>query len=138
MIGLFIIMVLLGLIIKKCDIGEDPDMAGGTIIWFGIVFLSISLLIIIATHAFADKVIQRNKIQYEGLCKRYKIITSEYEDVSKSDVIRDITEWNMSVYNTKYWTENQLTNWFNPRKIADNLYYIPLDEESEVSDEGSN
>ena len=131
---LFVIMILLGLIIKKCDIGEDPDTAGGTIIFFGLCFLILSLLIIIATHALADTCIQKNKIEYEGLCKRYEIITSEYEDVSKSDVIRDITEWNVEVYKAKYWTENLWTNWFNPKKIADNLEYIPLEQESEVEE----
>jgi hypothetical protein len=98
---------------------------------FGIFFLIISLAIIIASHATANNVVQKNKINYEGLCKRYEIVKSEYEDVSKSDVIGDITAWNMEVYNTKYWSENPWTNWFNPKEIADNLEYIPLEEESE-------
>ena len=131
LIFLFVLMVVLGLIIKKCDIGEDPDVAGGTMIFLGLCFLITSLIIIIAAHATANACIQKNKIKYEGLCKRYKIITSEYEDVSKSDVIRDITEWNVEVYKAKYWAENPWTNWFNSKKVANNLYYIPLDEESE-------
>lgn len=131
LIGLFIVMILLGFIILKCNIGEDPDLVGWIIIMLGLVFLIISLLIIIAVHVTANNRIQKNRIQYEGLCKRYQVIKSGYEDVSKSDVIADITAWNMEVYNTKYWSENPWTNWFNPRKIADNLYYIPLDTESE-------
>ena len=43
-------------------------------------------------------------------------------------MINDITEWNKKVYNTKYWTEDPFTNWFNPKEIADNLEYISLDE----------
>ena len=85
-------------------------------------------------HATANHTVQQNKINYEGLCKRYEIVKSEYEDVSKSDVIADITAWNREVYNTKYWTENPWTNWFNPKKIADNLDYIPLEQESEVEE----
>lgn len=126
--SIFIIMVLLGFILMKSDI-EDSDIYGGIIVGFGFVSLIISLIIIIATQATANHTVQQNKINYEGLCKRYEIIKSEYEDVSKSDVIRDITVWNMKVYDTKYWTENLWTNWFNPKKIADNLDYIPLEEE---------
>lgn len=126
---IFIIMVLLGFIIIKRDIGDEPDITGGFIGGFGFVCLIISLIIIIATQATANHTVQQNKINYEGLCKRYEIVKSEYEDISKSDIIADITAWNMEVYNTKYWTENLWTNWFNPKKIADNLYYIPLEEE---------
>lgn len=127
---LFIIMVLLGLILMKSN-SEDTVMYGAIISVFSSMCLITALLAIITAHAVANKHIQQNKIEYEGLCKRYEIIKSEYEDVSKSDVIADITAWNMQVYNTKYWSENLWTNWFNPKSIADNLYYISLDEESE-------
>jgi len=128
---IFVMLIILGFIIVKCDIGEDPDVFGWAISIFGSLALTASLIAIIAAHATSNMDIQKNKIKYEGLCRRYEIIKSEYEDVSKSDVIRDITEWNMSVYNIKYWSENPWTNWFNPKKIADNLHYIPLEKESE-------
>ena len=131
---LFIVMILLGSILMKSNIDEDTDVYGAVISLFSSIFLIISLLVIIAAHVTANNCIQQNKIEYEGLCKRYEIIKSEYEDVSKSDVIADITAWNMKVYNTKYWSKNLWTNWFNPKKIADNLYYIPLDTESEETD----
>ena len=135
---LFIVMILLGLILMKSNIGEDTDVYGAIISLLSSIFLIISLLVIIVAHVTANNCIQQNKIEYEGLCKRYEIIKSEYEDVSKSDVIADITAWNMEVYNTKYWSKNLWTNWFNPKKIADNLYYIPLDTESEETDADSN
>lgn len=130
---IFVMLIILGFIIVKCDIGEDPEVFGWAISIFGSLALTISLILIIEVHATANMNIQKNKIKYEGLCRRYEIIKSEYEDVSKSDVIRDITEWNVSVYHTKYWSESPWTNWFNPKKIADNLHYIPLDQESEDS-----
>ena len=126
-------MLLLGLVFLYLDNITYID----TVFWgvilsgFGSLFLIISIIAIIGSHVCADNVIKKNQINYEGLCKRYEIVKSEYEDVSKSDVIGDITAWNLKVYNTKYWTENPWTSWFNPKKIADNLYYIPLDEESE-------
>lgn len=131
LILLSIIMILLSLILMKDNMNENIRITGGVINIFSFIFLITSLVIIIGAHATANNSIQRNKIEYEGLCKRYEIIKSDYEDVSKSDVISDITEWNMEVYNTKYWSKNLWTNWFNPKKIADNLYYIPLDAESE-------
>ena len=131
-IFIFAIMVVLGIIIEcKCSYDFDIDIGGALLTVFGSVALSVSLIVIITTHATANKTIQQNKIEYDGLCKRYEIVKSEYEDVSKSDVIADITAWNVEVYNTKYLSENPWTNWFNPKKIADNLEYIPLEEESE-------
>lgn len=131
LILLSIIMILLSLILMKDNMNENIRITGGAINILSFIFLITSLVIIIGAHTTANNSIQRNKIEYEGLCKRYEIIKSDYEDVSKSDVISDITEWNMEVYNTKYWSESLWTNWFNPKKIADNLYYIPLDAESE-------
>lgn len=128
---LFIITVLLGFILIRKYISEDTGVIGVLIVVSGSLSLITALAIIIIAQATSNYTIQQNKIEYEGLCKRYEIAKSEYEDVSKSDVIGDITAWNMKVYSTKYWSENPWTNWFNPKKIADNLHYIPLDEESE-------
>lgn len=130
MIIIFIlaIVLVLGIIIlckRRCS--YDLDIIGTVLTFISSVTLFILLTVIIITHAIANKTIQQNKIDYDGLCKRYEIVKSEYEDVSKSDVIADITAWNIKVYNTKYWTENLWTNWFNPKSIADNLEYIPLE-----------
>ena len=38
-----------------------------------------------------------NNIEYESLCNRLEIINSDYEDMSKSDVIKDVSEWNKMV-----------------------------------------
>lgn len=123
---IFVIMIILGIIIEHMR-NDDLDVVGALLNIFGLIGLSASLTLIVITHATANKTIQQNKINYDGLCRRYEIVESEYEDVSKSDVIADITAWNMDVYNTKYWTYNVWTNWFNPKSIADNLEYIPLE-----------
>ena len=123
----FIIMALLGIILIKSNIAEDAVTTGAMIEVVSSFCLIVSLMIIISAHVTANMNIQKNKMEYEGLCKRYEVAKSEYEDVSKSDVIADITAWNMKVYNIKYWAENPWTSWFKPKKIADNLYYIPLE-----------
>ena len=110
LILLFVIIILLGLILMKSNASYDVNAAGAIISRLGTVFLITSLIIIIAAHATANNSIQKIKIEYEGLCKRYEIAKSEFEDVSKSDVIADITAWNMEVYDIKYWSENPWTN----------------------------
>ena len=124
-----LIMLILGIIfLKISDYSDDIEVLGVLFTLFGSIFSIIALCTIIISHGMANKTIQQNKLEYDGLCKRYEIVKSEYEDVSKSDVIADITAWNMEVYNTKYWTKNPWTNWFNPNAIADNLEYISVEE----------
>ena len=89
----------------------------------GILAFTMSILIIIS-HVGVDATIEKNKIEYESLCERYEIVTSEYEDVSKSDVIKDIAEWNKKVYSEKYWAYNPWTNWFYSKRIVDDLKMI--------------
>lgn len=124
---IFAVMLVLGIILAALMESEDSYVLGLILTTIGFIALFISLILISISHATVNKYIQQNKIEYDGLCKRYEIIESEYEDVSKSDVIADITDWNKRVYNTKYWTENPWTNWFYPKEIADNLEYIPLE-----------
>lgn len=119
-------MILLGIILNKLG-NYNTEVFGVLSIIVGLMGLTVAITIIIVFHIAAPKIIQEQKIEYDGLCKRYEIVTSEYEDISKSDVIADITAWNMMVYNTKYWTDNPWTNWFNPKEIANNLNYIPLE-----------
>lgn len=95
---------------------------------FGAIAIFISLCIFVTVHCNENYEIEKAKIEYDGLVNRLEIINSEYEDVSKSDVVSDITEWNSKVYSRKYWTENKWTNWYNSKKYADSLNYIDLEE----------
>lgn len=130
---IFLGMVLLGIMSIELgknnysDFGDFLEIFGGLSTMIGSTCLIISIIAIIVGHATAPKLVRENNINYSGLCKRYEVVKSEYEDVSKSDVIADITAWNMKVYNVKYWTYNPWTNWFNPKEIADNLDYILLE-----------
>ena len=84
----------------------------------------IMAMVIIVNHVGVDAVIEENRIEYESLCERYEIVTSEYEDVSKSDVIKDIAEWNKDVYSYKHWAYNPWTNWFYSKRVADDMKMI--------------
>ena len=122
-----ILMIIIGLIAIKIDKYGDLEVLEILIITFGVIGLLVCVGIISTQHACAGKIIYSNQIYHDGLCKRLEVVQSDYEDVSKSQVIKDVTEWNMDVYNTKYWSESLWTNWFNPKDIADNMDYIPLE-----------
>jgi hypothetical protein len=92
----------------------------------GIIGIAMLCIIIIA-HVGVDAQIEENRIEYNALCQRYEIITSEYEDVSKSDVIKDIAEWNKKVYSTKHWAYNPWTNWFYSKRVADDMKMIEME-----------
>ena len=92
------------------------------------VILIILISMIISAHVFDSKKIADNKMEYEALCKRIEIINSDYEDVSKSDIIKDVAKWNKKVYSEKYWGKNIWTNWFYDQDVVDELEYIDLPE----------
>ena len=84
----------------------------------------ILAFIIFCEHISVDARIEKNRIEYESLCERNEIVASEYEDVSKSDVIKDIAEWNKKVYSTKHWAYNPWTSWFYSKRVADDMKMI--------------
>ena len=127
---MFLIMVIIGFILIEFDNGS-LDILGILMIGVGGACLMLSIIIISINNLTADLAIQNNRIEYDGLCRRLEIINSDYEDVSKSDVIADIAAWNISVSKAKYWSYNPWTNWYNPKCIADNLNYIPLSNEED-------
>lgn len=90
----------------------------------GVVLAFCMAVCIIIAHVGVDARIEENRIEYEALCERQEIIESEYEDVSKSDVIKDIAEWNKKVYSTKHWAYNPWTNWFYSKRVADDMKMI--------------
>lgn len=103
----------------------------GIAYWLGLLFTVVGgfvtfimVICIICAHIGVDAQIEKNRIEYESLCERNEIIVSEYEDVSKSDVIKDIAEWNKNVYNYKHWACNPWTNWFYSKRVADQMEMI--------------
>lgn len=88
------------------------------------IFLICCVVGIIFAHAGENKNIEMNNIEYESLCNRLEIVNSDYEDMSKSDVIKDVSEWNKIVLEKKYWAKNPWTSWFFSQKVVDDLKYI--------------
>ena len=90
----------------------------------GGAFILVCSLVILGAHIGVDNDIRQDNIRYESLCERLEIINSDYEDVSKSEVIDDIAEWNIKVTNSQYWAKNPWTSWFYSQKEIDNLKLI--------------
>ena len=113
--------------IGKCNkiLWRDIDYDALTLIsMIGFIFLICCVIGIICAHVGENKNIEMNNIEYESLCQRLEIVNSEYEDMSKSDVIKDISEWNKMVLEKKYWSKNPWTSWFFSQKVVDELKYI--------------
>ena len=113
--------------IGKCDkiLWRDIEYDTPALIsMIGFIFLIGCIIGIICAHAVENKNIEMNNIEYESLCQRLEIVNSEYEDVSKSEVIKDVSEWNKMVLEKKYWSKNPWTSWFFSQKVVDELKYI--------------
>ena len=113
--------------IGKCDkiLWRDIDYDAPTFISMICFTILIGCIIgILCAHAVENKNIEMNNIEYESLCQRLEIVNSEYEDMSKSDVIKDVSEWNKMVLEKKYWSKNPWTSWFFSQKVVDELKYI--------------
>lgn len=90
----------------------------------GFICLICCIIGIICAHVGENKNIEMNNIEYESLCHRLEIVNSDYEDMSKSDVIKDVSEWDKMVLEKKYWSKNPWTSWFFSQKVVDELKYI--------------
>ena len=118
-----LLLIIIGIwLMNKDDYMKECFGAGMCIL--GVIIMLICLMLIICEHTMAANQINKNKIQYESLQRRLEIIESDYEDVSKSDVIKDIAKWNQKAYNYKFWNDNLLTNWFCSDKVAESYKYI--------------
>lgn len=122
-----ILMIPVGVLMVQKDKYEGIIYGIGLLftVCGGMLAFVMAVCIIIA-HVGVDAQIEENRIEYEALCERQEIVESEYEDVSKSDVIKDIAEWNKKVYSTKHWAYNLWTNWFYSKRIADDMKMIEV------------
>jgi hypothetical protein len=103
LILLTIVFLSLGITWVKKD---WTSIKGTMFIIFGIITSCIVIVIFCVCSLTANYETGQNNIKYESLCKRLEVINSEYEDVSKSEVIKDVYLWNEKVYRWNYWNNN--------------------------------
>lgn len=118
-----LLAAIIGLIVLGLSLNDFLDIIGG-VLFAGGVAAFIMMLAIIMAHVGVNATIVQNQIKYESLCERKEMISSEYEDVSRSDVIKDIAEWNQDVYSYKHWAYNPWTNWFYSKRVADSMEMV--------------
>ena len=124
---LLVILFITGVIITIRHEYDGIDCLGTMMMLFSGAAIIVCTIMIICAHVGVDYKINEDRMQYEGLCRRLEIISSDYEDVSKSEVIKDVTEWNTQVYHDQYWLNSPWTNWFYSKERVEALQYIPLD-----------
>lgn len=127
---IIVALIIIGIVILLLD-----DMCndllfglGATSFVVGVFICFIIGAIAIINHTAVDKSIYEAEMQYESLTKQLQTIDSEYEDVSKAEVIQKVYDWNTKVYKSKYWTESPWTNWLCSEKYSDSLKYIEMEE----------
>lgn len=102
---------------------DDLFVLSGTL---SSIALLICIIFILSTHTLSKADIKNSEIEYNTLVKRYELINSEYEDVSASEVIKDIGEWNQKVFRRKHFGYSKWTNWFYSKEYIDSLNYINI------------
>ena len=104
------------------------EYIGDICVVIGSLFTIICVSIIIIAHCGIDHQIYQKQLECESIVKQIECIDSDYEDVSKAGIIQKVYDWNSYVHNTKYWSDNPWTSWFNSKRLADSLKYIDLEE----------
>lgn len=131
-LGILIIGIILTILNEKTNIFgrfyNGIEFLCLSLVFFGTTFSIICIGSILFKGIGEDRIIERNRMKYESLQRRIEVVNSEYEDASRSDLIKDINEWNEKVYDKKYWAKSPWTNWFFNQKIVDELEYIDFEE----------
>lgn len=127
-IGLLLYTVIYNAVEKRK--AEDFCVVTGLLMMFlgGIAVLFMAVDIFITQHISVDVTVQRNNMQYEALVAECEIVNTEYEDVSKTDVIQRVFEWNQDAYTYRYWMKNPLTSWFYNKRVGESLKFINTSE----------
>lgn len=128
-------LVIVGIVLSVVD-GSNPNkcntlliVLSSTSLVLGIVMGALIGLVFIANHTAVDNQIYEKQMEYESITRQLQIIDSEYEDVSKAEIIQKVYDWNTAVYLSKYLAKSPWTNWLCNKKYSDSLEYIEMEEE---------
>lgn len=86
-----------------------------------------ALLFVLSAHVGIDKSIEASRMDRQNIEAQIMVIKSDYEDISKTEVINRVYDWNKRVYEKKYWSENPWTSWFHSKHYVESLDYISID-----------
>lgn len=132
-LSVLVIGLLLYTVIYNAVSGRKAEdfcvIVGEILMTLGGMALFTMVIWIFAAQCFGvNPRVQCNDMQYEALVAECEIIDTEYEDVSKTDVIQRVFEWNRNVYTYQYWMNNPWTNWFHNKRVGESLKFINTSE----------
>ena len=136
--GLIILLTILSIIYNRVDLRISDALIiplSALLITIYLVFV-VEVIVMISVNIAVPLQIEKANMTYNSLCVRLDNINSDYENVSESDVIVDIVEWNKGVVHARYYANNPWTNWFWCKKLVDS--YKTIDYESKLNGEISN
>lgn len=90
----------------------------------GLIITLISVTLILCANINVDENIYTRQMEREKIIKQIEVVNSDYEDVSKTQVIESVYQWNEHVYIIKHNNENPWINWFFNDRYANSLEYI--------------
>lgn len=102
---------------------ENCAMVSGVV---GITSMLAIIPLLLIIHCNVDHQIQLAQMKRESLTQQVEIINSNYEDVSKAQVINNVYEWNKYVCTIRWANDNPLFSWFYNDRYADSLEYIDV------------
>lgn len=133
---IFACLILIGIIdivIVTSTYNDALELLGIIIASVGFVVGISGLLCCIAgisaAHIGVDKQYHDIQVRHDNLTAQVKVINSDYEDISKTKAIQDVTDWNLTVYSAQYWERNPWTNWFYCEEVVDAYEYIEMEDD---------
>ena len=93
----------------------------------GFIFTLICVAVIVPNHVTVQKDIYEAGLERNAIIKQIGVINTDYEDISKATVIKNVYDWNKNVHSIKYYGKNPWTSWFWSQKYVDSLEYIDVE-----------
>ena len=126
--GVIIVGIVLLVLV---DTSDKPLLfvLGPSSLTAGVIMGVIIGLVAIANHTTVDSRIYAKQMEYESITRQLQVIDSEYENISKAEIIQKVYDWNTAVYRSKYWAKSPWTNWLCSKKYSDSLEYIEMEKE---------
>lgn len=131
-IALLIVVITGILILNKLNLPYYIDDNIGFVLAMlavaGTFITFICLTLILGSHVNVDFNIYNAQLKRDTIIKQIECVDTEYEDISKIEIINRVYEWNQKVYKQKYYSESPWTNWLFNKEYADSLEYIELED----------
>lgn len=129
---IFVVVLVVSIVLSVIAYNECIDwmsIIGAVFITLSGVGAIFSLVMIVTNHYAIDKTIAEYQMKHDSIVKEVEALEQDTDEkVSRVTVIKDVQEWNGTVYSQKYWSKSPWTNWFYSKEVVDSLEYIEMEE----------